>query len=64
MHGYACPIPDLNSLRDQFDILFVSSVDSKDFLAGFLDGSLLAVQFHPELSGPFWRSTVTKFLMG
>ena len=64
VHGYASSISDLESLKAQFDLLFTSSIDSKLFLAGFLDRSLLAVQFHPELSGPFWRSTLIKFLMG
>ena len=64
VHGYASSISDLDCLKSRFDLLFTSSIDSKPFLAGFLDRSLLAVQFHPELSGPFWRSTLLKFLWG
>lgn len=64
VHGYASPLPDMAKLKGRFDHIFVSSVNHNIFLAGFLDRSLLAVQFHPELSGPFWRSTLIKFLIG
>lgn len=63
VHGFACRCSDMFNLRSKFDLLFVSSVNNVEFLAGFLDQSLLAVQFHPELSGPHWRSTLIKFLL-
>ena len=63
VHGYACFVPDLPVIVSDFDLLFVSSVNNVQFLAGVLDKSLLALQFHPELSGPEWRSTIVKFLL-
>ena len=63
VHGYACHVPDSSSIVSDFDLLFVSTVNNVQFLAGVLDKSLLALQFHPELSGPDWRSIIVKFLM-
>ena len=61
VHGYAAELKNQYiKERKNFCYLF-NKINNKQLMAGIISNNFCATQFHPELSGIFWKEFMVKF---